>query len=124
MLVLVFIGGLLGTWVRISLPTLSPGLPGGPGTASLLPNGIACLLIGALHAARSRLPGYVPALGMVGFCGGLSTFSTFALDIATGLSVGLTAMVIGSVLFELVLGVALVLAGQGLVQRFLQPRLR
>ena len=123
-LLLVFVGGLSGAWLRNSLPELSPGLPQGPGTSSLLPNGIACLLIGALHASRSRLPDYMPALCIVGFCGGLSTFSTFALDIAMGLSSGALAMTLGSGLFELVLGILLVLAGHAVMRRLLRASSR
>lgn len=126
-LVWVFIGGMAGAALRASLPELSVGiswelpdsLPRGNGTASLLPNAIACLLIGALHAGRSRLPHWMPALGIVGFCGGLSTFSAFALELALGLSGGHLVWLASSALIEIVLGLALVWVGDAGMRRAL-----
>ena len=80
---LVFIGGGLGSLFRYTiglvLKPISPQLP----FATLIANAIGCLLLGLLLgflSARSSVSNTQHMLLAVGFCGGLTTFSTFTLE--------------------------------------------
>lgn len=69
--------GSLGRWlIGNALRASLPGVPAGTFVANIL----AGLLIGIVTGAHAQtpLPGEVKALLTVGFCGGLSTFSTFS----------------------------------------------
>ncbi|WP_166416697.1 fluoride efflux transporter FluC [Cochlodiniinecator piscidefendens] len=71
----IFIGGACGSLLREILPPLLP--LAGPFTATFAINTLACFVLGALYAQRHRLHSNMLHLGAVGFCGGLSTFSSF-----------------------------------------------
>ena len=73
---LVAAGGAIGTLVRYGMSSALPGV----GTVLAL-NVVGSLLLGWL-AARHRNSNLWRTAG-VGFCGGLTTFSTFAFDVAT-----------------------------------------
>lgn len=77
---LVGIGGFFGSGLRylisISLQNRIPDWP--LGTLSV--NLIGCLLIGILAGGLSKSNDTVHLLLAVGFCGGFTTFSAFALD--------------------------------------------
>lgn len=80
---LVFIGGGLGSLFRYTiglvLKPISPQLP----FATLIANAIGCLLLGLLLgflSTRSSVSNMQHMLLAVGFCGGLTTFSTFTLE--------------------------------------------
>ena len=76
----VFVGGALGSLVR---ELATPWLPaGGALTATFVVNVVACFVLGWLYAARHRLHPHALHLGAVGFCGGLSTFSSFAAEVS------------------------------------------
>jgi len=76
----IFIGGACGSLLReLATPLLC--LPG-PFTTTLPINVVACFLLGWLSSARHRVGANVMHLGAVGFCGGLSTFSSFVADVA------------------------------------------
>ncbi len=82
-ILLVFLGGGLGTICRFGLakyfnPDTLHGFPWG----TFLANTIACCLLGYFVAqlAKPELNAFYPLLLMTGFCGGFSTFSTFALE--------------------------------------------
>ncbi len=75
-------GGALGSLARYGLAELVPHPPGGFAVSTLLTNVLGCLGLGTLmafveHGRPSRL--VRPFLG-VGFFGGFTTMSTFALD--------------------------------------------
>lgn len=82
--VLVFLGGGTGSLLRYGLGQWLPALVGGKPfpLAILLANVLASALLGvAAGALASRLIGNdLRLLIGVGFCGGLSTFSSFSLD--------------------------------------------
>jgi CrcB protein len=80
---LVFLGGGLGSLFRYTigllLKPISPQLP----LATLIANTIGCLFLGLLMgflSTRSSVSNTQHMLLAVGFCGGLTTFSTFTLE--------------------------------------------
>jgi len=87
----VSIGGVLGCLLRWVLamvlnryfPTLPPG--------TLAANLIGCYIIGVAVAFFATYPGLPPEWRLfftTGFCGGLTTFSTFSLEMVTLLQTG------------------------------------
>jgi len=79
----VFLGGGLGSVLRygISMGALKIGLNTGFPWATLLANGLACAFVGWLiHALGFSTGSSKHALLVIGFCGGLSTFSTFSVE--------------------------------------------
>jgi CrcB protein len=76
----VFIGGGCGSMLRYVIAKgLAPYHFQFP-WATLLANALACILLGWLtaYSAKIGLPDWVRYTFMTGFCGGFSTFSTFA----------------------------------------------
>ena len=85
------VGGVLGCWLRwalaYTLNSLFTALP--PGT--LAANLIGGYIIGAAMGYFSQAPGLAPEWRLfiiTGFCGGLTTFSTFSAEITTLLQAG------------------------------------
>jgi CrcB protein len=82
--------------------------------ATLTVNVSGCLLVGFAVAAvvdRHEAPAWLRAALVVGFCGGYTTFSTFAqetLDLVEGKAM---ALAVANVAASVALGVAAVLAG-------------
>ncbi len=104
----VFVGGALGSLLRELFALEIPGVP--ILTATFGINIFACFVLGWLYAIRHRVHAHVLHLGAVGFCGGLSTFSSFVAELdrlaqtalwtapaAAGLEIafGLTAALVG-----------------------------
>ncbi|MDW8845798.1 fluoride efflux transporter CrcB [Erwinia sp. MMLR14_017] len=90
-LIAVAVGGAAGSLLRwllsLRLNGLFPGLP--PGTLTV--NLVGGFIIGAAMAFFLRNPELDPAwklLIITGFCGGLTTFSTFSLEIVTMMQSG------------------------------------
>lgn len=82
---LVFVGGGLGSLARYGLARLLPPpdlTAGQMPWATLLANFLACVLLGSLlgYVGREVLSRPLQLLLMTGFCGGFSTFSTFAAE--------------------------------------------
>jgi CrcB protein len=87
----VFIGAGCGALVRHALnQRLNPVLPALPlGTlAANLIGGYLVGLVAGLLVLRAPLPGTLRPLLITGFLGGLTTFSAFSLELATGLQAG------------------------------------
>lgn len=83
-LLAVFIGGGLGSmarwYVSMKMNGITPVLPLGTLTVNL----VGAFIIGLGIAAFSRLPHLDPVWKLLlttGFCGGLTTFSTFSLEV-------------------------------------------
>lgn len=107
--VLVFVGGGVGSLIRYMTGRLIPAtLIGIPfPTSILIINGLASGILGIISGwALTRLAGEdVRLLVGVGFCGGLSTFSSFSYDTAMLIQNGRLSVA----LLNIVLNVALCL---------------
>lgn len=126
-LALVGAGAIPGALLRWKLETIARTMVDGTlrsvVAADLLANLIGCLVIGlvlALGRGRVRL---ALAVG-IGFCGSLTTFSSWMLELARALRAGAAPEAVAVLLVSLVAGVLLVGLGyalgqglQGLLQR-------
>lgn len=113
-LLAVGIGAALGAWLRwllgITLNALFVSIP--PGT--LAANLIGSYVIGGAIAYFSQTPGIAPEwrlLIVTGFCGGLTTFSTFSAEITTLLQQGRFGMLAGAVAVHVGGSLAMTLMG-------------
>jgi CrcB protein len=119
-ILLVMAGGSLGAVGRylISLGAVrlfGTGLSWGTFSANML----GCFLIGVTFALIDRLPLLTPAnrlFFMTGFLGALTTFSTYALEVVESIRNGGFLVAAVTFLANNIGGIALVLAGMGLVQ--------
>ena len=116
------IGGVLGTWLRwwlgLRLNSLFPTLPFGTLAANLIGGYIIGMALGAI----TLNPGFSPQARlfvMTGFCGGLTTFSTFSAETYTLLARGQLGWGLGEIAIHVVgslvataLGVLTVQAGR------------
>lgn len=77
---LVFLGGGLGSLVRYGISLIISRLEINFPLATLLSNVLACFIIGSLTASATKgnLTDAQRLLFATGFCGGFSTFSTFS----------------------------------------------
>lgn len=83
---IVFLGGGLGSLARFGIARLLPPAELAEGHLpwfTLLANILACILLGVgiALASKDQLPKNLQLLLLTGFCGGFSTFSTFALEL-------------------------------------------
>jgi CrcB protein len=116
----IFAGGAIGAGLRTGLSQLAPAHPGQWPWATFAVNVVGCFLLGYfVTRLQERLPVTAyrrPFLG-TGLCGGLTTFSTFQLELLRMIDRGdlLLAAVCGAA--SLAAGFAGVLAGTALVRR-------
>ncbi|WP_171177232.1 CrcB family protein [Ruegeria sp. HKCCA4633] len=111
----VFVGGALGSLLREVLSLEIPGVPFVTATFGI--NIAACLFIGWLYAVRHRVHAYVIHLGAVGFCGGLSTFSSFVAELDRLHQADVTYMV-AALTLEVVLGLAAAILGEAIGRKY------
>ncbi|MHC1580200.1 fluoride efflux transporter CrcB [Methanopyrus sp.] len=117
------LGGALGSVARYLISGAVPGTMGVPwGTVAV--NGLGSFLLGFVMWSVSlglRLSPEVRALLTVGFCGGLTTFSTFAYELVEleAVSPSLAALYL---LTNLGVGVLGVLGGMALAHLYLAGR--
>lgn len=108
------LGGLLRWGLGLRLNTLLPNLPPGTLTANL----VAGYVVGLALAYFAQAPQLSPEwrlLVITGFCGGLSTFSTFSAEIAGLLQRGLYSWAAGAIAVHVAGSVLMTLAGIGTV---------
>ncbi len=110
----VFVGGAAGSLLREAFSLEIPGAPFLTATFGI--NIAACFVLGWLHSIRHRVHAHVLHLGAVGFCGGLSTFSSFVAELERLVEAGgfyvLTALVL-----EIVLGLGAAILGETIGRR-------
>jgi CrcB protein len=99
-MIVVGVGGVAGTWLRwwlgMRLNSIFPTLPFGTLAANLIGGYVIGLAVGAINldlglSAQARL------FLMTGFCGGLTTFSTFSAETFTLMSRGQIAWGFGEI---------------------------
>ncbi|SHG79739.1 camphor resistance protein CrcB [Hydrocarboniphaga daqingensis] len=115
----VAIGAALGAWLRwllgLAANALFPAIP--PGT--LIANLIGAYVIGAAIAAFAQAASLAPEwrlLVITGFCGGLTTFSTFSAELVALLQQGRLVMLAGAVALHVGGSLAMTLLGIASVQ--------
>lgn len=81
------LGALLRWFLGLKLNALLPSLPLGTLTANLVGGYIIGLLV-AFFAFKPELPPQVRLFAITGFCGGLTTFSTFSAEVVDLLQKG------------------------------------
>ncbi|WP_253746475.1 MULTISPECIES: CrcB family protein [unclassified Ruegeria] len=111
----VFVGGALGSVLREMLSLEIPGVPFVTATFGI--NIAACLFIGWLYAVRHRVHAHVIHLGAVGFCGGLSTFSSFVAELDR-LSQADIAYMVAALALEIVFGLAAAILGEAIGRKY------
>lgn len=113
----VFIGGGLGSITRYGLNMLFAHSDWKFPLATLIANIVACVALGGLMglAVKSALNQNMILLGAVGFCGGLSTFSTFSLENVQLWQAGAYWTLLLNVVISVIVCFGAVLAGMRLV---------
>ncbi|WP_448679427.1 fluoride efflux transporter CrcB [Pseudomonas nicosulfuronedens] len=109
------LGALLRWVLGLKLNTLLPSMP--PGT--VVANLVGGYVIGAAIAFFANTPGVAPEwrlLIITGFCGGLTTFSTFSAEVVVLLQQGRLAWAMGTVATHLAGSLLMTLAGLWSVQ--------
>jgi len=115
-LALVGCGAVPGAWLRWqSGGHLGPVL-GGSAVSDLLVNLIGSLILGFLAGPMPRRPSLLLLLG-IGFCGCLTTFSSWMLDVVKLLQAGQPVFGLLLIVVSLLLGLACAAAGFQLSRR-------
>ncbi len=115
----VFVGGAAGSLLREAFSLTIPGAPFLTSTFGI--NVVACFILGWLYSIRHRVHAHVLHLGAVGFCGGLSTFSSFVAELERLAETNLWT-VPAAAGFEIVIGLATAVLGEALGRRFQRAR--
>jgi fluoride exporter len=116
------VGGAAGAGIRWAVATTLGGGDRFP-AATFAVNVVGCLALGALLALGGRRrvgPAAADALG-VGFCGGLTTFSTLAVEVVDLVERGRTPLALAYVAASLVVGLVAFVVGGGLALRVPEP---
>ncbi|HEX7374909.1 MAG TPA: fluoride efflux transporter CrcB [Steroidobacteraceae bacterium] len=109
------LGALLRWWLGAQLNNLFPTVPPGTLVANLVGGYVIGVAI-AFFALYSAVSPEWRLLIITGFCGGLTTFSTFSAEIVTLLQQGRSAWALGAAALHLTGSVLMTLAGIGTVQ--------
>ena len=111
------VGALLRWWLGAQLNSLFPAIP--PGT--LAANLVGGYVVGLAIAFFATYPAISPEwrlLIITGFCGGLTTFSTFSAELVTLLQQGRSLWALGAAATHLGGSIVMTLAGIGTVNWF------
>jgi CrcB protein len=104
----VFVGGGLGSLVRFALGSLLSPIEGFFPWATLVANALAAIIIACLFAINVKAGNELLwQLAAVGFCGGLSTFSTFSMETVQLMRAGQTMIALVYVALSVLLSIAL-----------------
>ncbi len=110
----VFVGGAAGSLLREAFALEIPGAPFLTATFGI--NVVACFILGWLYSIRHKVHAHVLHLGAVGFCGGLSTFSSFVAELERLAATGGAAVTV-AILAEIALGIGAAILGEALGRR-------
>ncbi|PMW99587.1 fluoride efflux transporter CrcB [Pseudomonas sp. FW215-R2] len=113
-LLVIAVGASLGAWLRwilgIKLNALFPAIPPGTVVANMVGGYIIGLAIAFLAASPSLSPEW-RLLIITGFCGGLTTFSTFSAETVALIQEGRLLWALGSISLHVVGSLAMTAAG-------------
>lgn len=109
-LALVGCGAVPGAWLRWQSGVHLGPVLGGSAVSDLLVNLIGSLILGFLAGPMPRRPSLLLLLG-IGFCGCLTTFSSWMLDVVKLLNAGQPLLGLLLIVVSLLLGVASAAAG-------------
>ncbi|NVZ85753.1 fluoride efflux transporter CrcB [Pseudomonas sp. D6002] len=113
-LVVIAVGASLGAWLRwllgMKLNALFPTIPPGTVVANMVGGYIIGLAIAFLAASPTLSPEW-RLLIITGFCGGLTTFSTFSAETVALIQEGRLLWALGSVSLHVVGSLAMTAAG-------------
>lgn len=119
-LLAIAVGGAVGAWARLGLADLLPTEPGRWPWGTFIANIVGCLVLGyAGTRLMERLPPSTyrrPFVG-TGVCGGLTTFSTFQLEVVEMGKDGHVALAAGYLVVSIAVGLAALALASGLVRR-------
>jgi fluoride exporter len=104
------LGSLLRWWLGMSLNALFPTLPPGTLTANLVGGYIIGLAVACFSTYTTLAPEW-RLFVMTGFCGGLTTFSTFSAEITILLQQGRVLWALGAAATHLVGSILMTFAG-------------
>jgi fluoride exporter len=115
-IVVVSVGGTLGCllrwWLAMTFNALFPTLPPGTLTANLVGGYIIGLAL-ACFSTYTSVPPEWRLFVMTGFCGGLTTFSTFSAEITVLLQQGRMLWALGAIATHVVGSILMTFAGIG-----------
>lgn len=112
---MVGLGGFAGSVCRYLMGLLPLSPSSGFPVKTLMVNVAGAFLIGIIAAAASKNTPWDPRLVLLlkaGFCGGFTTFSTFALELSDLMQAGSWVTAAAYVVLSLLLGVAAVFAAE------------
>lgn len=115
-LALVGCGAVPGAWLRWQSGVHFGPVLGGSAVSDLLVNLIGSLILGFLAGPMLRRPSVLLLLG-IGFCGCLTTFSSWMLDVVKLLQAGQPVFGLLLIVVSLLLGLACAAAGFQLSRR-------
>ena len=104
-------GALMRWWLGIKLNTLFPAVPPGTLLANLAGGYIIGLAIAFFASAPPNLSPEWRLVIITGFCGALTTFSTFSAEITTLLQQGRIYMALGAIATHVIGSVAMTMLG-------------
>ena len=119
MFLAVFVGGALGSLLREVFALEIPGLSFLTSTFGI--NVAACFVLGWLYSIRHKVHAHVLHLGAVGFCGGLSTFSSFVAELERIAETNGWAVII-ALAAEIIVGLAAAMLGEAIGRTFHSER--
>ncbi|MGG4775522.1 fluoride efflux transporter CrcB [Alcaligenaceae bacterium 429] len=103
-------GGVLRWLLSLRLNAVWPNMPLG----TLVSNLVAGYIVGVAVACFAQMPNLSPEWRLViitGFCGGLSTFSTFSIEVVTAIERGAYSWALGMVTVHVLGSLLMTIAG-------------
>lgn len=104
------VGALLRWWLGLTLNQYFPAIPPGTLAANLIGGYVVGVAV-AVFASYSALAPEWRLLVITGFCGGLTTFSTFSAEVVTLMQQGRALLALGAAATHLLGSVLMTLAG-------------